>query len=143
MRWLLAVAAACTPPRAATTPVSNYDPGIPHHTPVPRKVATGLPGVVGSLDKNVVNRYVLLQRPAIEGCYDKALTSKPALEGRLVMTFVIDQEGHVMRAGVVDGVDADLDACVLDIIRKIEFAKPQGGIVVVSSFPLTFTPDGI
>jgi len=97
----------------------------------------GYPSSVGDLDKAEIRRVFRANLPAFEACYTTALATQPALAGTVVARFFIKPDGTVAEAQV-DGVIADVAACVLPIVRGLSFPKPRGGGVRVN-YPITFS----
>ena len=70
----------------------------------------------------------------------RARTSvRPYFETRRTVAFVIEARGMAPNAKMAagGGPDPALDRCVLDEVRKIEFAKPDSGTVKVE-YPIVF-----
>jgi hypothetical protein len=110
-----------------------------HNAKVPQ-VRIGQPNTVGDLDKAIIRRYIKRNIQKITYCYEKELTAKKDLEGTVVAEFVIDSNGHVVQAKGSGMNDRAAD-CIADVIHRIEFPKPKGGIVKVT-YPFTFRPAG-
>ena len=62
------------------------------------------------------------------------LARKSGLEGRVAVQFVVAALGQVLSSVVQSSTlnNPRLEKCVADAVRRWEFPKPQGGIVVVS-----------
>ncbi len=74
-------------------------------------------------------------------CYQAKLASRPELAGTVVPKFTIGRDGSV--TNVVDHgsdlPDAEVVACVFDVISKIRFQAPASGIVTVV-YPIALSP---
>lgn len=90
-------------------------------------------------------------------CYEEGLKRDPKLAGRVALRFVIGTSGAVTDAKTVSPTDpippdaiappsasnlaaltdAKVLACAVDVVKKLTFAKPDGGAVTVV-YPLTF-----
>lgn len=113
----------------------------PGDAPVEPPPSVLVPGD-GELDPAVISAAVAEALPAWQGCYEAALSSAPALWGRLAIRF------HVTDSGVVDEAfeaesrfpDERMIHCVLQRARELTFPAPAGGALrfVV---PLRFLPD--
>jgi len=99
----------------------------------------GQPSVVGDLDKAIIRRYVKRNAERLEYCYEKQLLVRPGLAGTAVVQFFIKPDGQVSHANA-SGVDPDVDVCMAEVIRNIEFPKPKNGAGVQVSYPFTFRP---
>ena len=74
-------------------------------------------------------------------CYENGLRTNPALGGRLVIKFTIDEHGTVQRL-LDDGsgiTDALVISCIEKGIAEISFPAPRSGDVKVV-YPLDFAP---
>jgi len=74
-------------------------------------------------------------------CYEAGLGRNPQLTGRVVIRFVITQEGTVrdVTDHGSDIPDPEVVACVQGVYFKLRFPKPEGGIVTVV-YPIRFSP---
>lgn len=99
----------------------------------------GVASVGGALPREVIRRQIRLRRAQIAHCYQRELTSRPDLAGRVSIRFVIDQQGRVVNAVVAgDSLDSpSVGQCVANVIRMISFPSPDNGVVVVN-YPFTF-----
>jgi pSer/pThr/pTyr-binding forkhead associated (FHA) protein len=117
--------------------------GLPGRQPSGPKVSIGNAQATGDLDKNTIRRYVRQKLAQIEYCYQKQLLVKPTLAGTVNTQFTIDGNGRVIAAKAGGMGNGDVEGCVADVIRSIQFPKPTGGgIVNVTSYPFTFRPAG-
>jgi hypothetical protein len=100
---------------------------------VPR-ISSPTAEITGSLSKETVRRTIGLHVAEVRHCYTQALTSRPELQGRVVVQFVISPSGAVSRAVVKDSSlgDPRTAQCIADVVGRIDFPAPQGGLVVVS-----------
>jgi Ca-activated chloride channel family protein len=101
-------------------------------------VVIAAPLVVGSLDKTIIRRYVRRQIEKIQYCYDKRLLGHPQLAGTLTVHFTIGPDGRVAAANADGMHDAELETCVADVIKAIEFPRSENGGVVQVNYPFTF-----
>jgi pSer/pThr/pTyr-binding forkhead associated (FHA) protein len=106
-------------------------------------VTIGNATATGDLDKNTIRRYVRQKLPLITYCYEKQLVTKPSLAGTVVTAFTIDGNGRVISVRAGGMGNADVENCVADILKSIQFPKPTGGgIVNVTSYPFSFRASG-
>lgn len=74
-------------------------------------------------------------------CYEDALQIDPALAGRVIVNFNVNEDGSVFN--VADGgstiADAAMVQCVVDVIAGSTFPTSSGGVVEVS-YPIMFSP---
>jgi len=127
-----------TPPAEATAPArpaeaKPAEPGI---------TSTGAPAR-GKLPKAVIDEKLKSVGPAVQACYERALTRKPDLHGAVDIDFVVAPDGKVAHADASDTADALNDAptvdCILNAVRKLEFPAPSGGRVFIN-YPLRLEP---
>ena len=99
----------------------------------------GLPPF-GSLPKEAIREVIRSNIGEIRGCYENALVRKPQLHGKVAVRFVIDKSGSVSEATRADStVDDDaLVECVTSTVMGWVFPEPQGGGVVVVTYPFIF-----
>lgn len=104
------------------------------------KVVPQAPQVVGGLDKKEIARVIRRNRGAVQHCYEKALQSRPDIEGKVVMEFVVAQAGRVIATKVLESTlgDASVGACLAARIEGLQFPAVQGGGVVVVRYPFMF-----
>lgn len=77
-------------------------------------------------------------------CYDAALPSHPGLQGDLVIQFTIDPKGAVTQVSQDTErsqiTEPSTVACVVAVIKKIQFASSPGGYETKAFFPFNFQP---
>lgn len=114
--------------------------GLRTHVTRPPAITPGICNVRGSLDKEIVRRVVRLHMNEVKYCYDKQLVKNAALEGRIAVQFVISPAGQVLSSVLQSTTMADLhvEKCVVDAVKRWEFPKPQGGGIVIVSYPFSF-----
>lgn len=109
----------------------------------------------GLLSSESVRAGVAAATPAVKKCYEEALTQKPGLSGKLLVEFVIAQEGgrgRIREADIDEGgtdeamLNPFLGMCVLKALGDVEFDPPastggDGEIVVRFPFQFESQPD--
>ena len=102
--------------------------------------------IKGNLDKAVVERVVRRHRAQIKYCYELELMRTPGLEGKLVMQWVIGQDGKVRsaksRAEGTTLANEALTRCIVNKVRTWVFPSPKGGGVVIVNWPFMFKEAG-
>ena len=110
--------------------------------------ATTTDATAGTLDPTYIRDAMRDMNPLLSECYELAREDEPALQGRLVLNYVIGGEPEV--GGVVEEVLIDeaselrhplLDECVRETIYTLELPAPDAGGQVRVSYPLIFAPD--
>jgi len=110
--------------------------------PVPQVRPGGSPEIRGALDRDVVRRVVLRSIGQIRFCYERELQRNPTLAGALRLQFVISPEGRVLSSSVASSTLANpnVENCIAGMARRWVFPAPDGGGIVMVSFPFRFQP---
>ncbi len=110
-----------------------------------RKVAArtsfGRPEIDGAMDQKSVVKVVRRRSRAIKRCYEKALKADPNLKGKVTVDWIINMRGRVENAEISSDTvhNAAMSQCILKVVRRMRFPKPDGGPVPVS-YPFVFSP---
>jgi hypothetical protein len=77
--------------------------------------------------------------PALLKCYEDALITNPAIEGRAKLEFTVDAKGTVTKASAT-GIDPLVGDCLSSTITKLQFPKRTtkdlvGGAVEIEMYP--------
>jgi hypothetical protein len=104
-------------------------------------IAIGKPDVGPGLDKAIIRRFIKRHIQKIQYCYEKQLLLTPGLDGTLSTQFTIKDDGTVT-AVTASGFHPKVASCVADVIKAIEFPKPQGGGSIIVKYPFTFREAG-
>jgi hypothetical protein len=96
--------------------------------------------VIGGLGREDIARVVRQHRNAVRYCYEKELQTRPDLEGKIVMRFVVGGNGAVLAAKAAESTLADpsVEQCLARQIQTWQFPAVQGGGVVVVRYPFLF-----
>ena len=131
---------AVAAPEPSAAPSS--EPAAPAPEPAPGIESQGGP-TRGRLPKAAISEGVQRAMPAIEACYLKGARQKPDLRGRVLVNFVIAEDGSVPYAASLDqGTDLPDNTvidCVLRAFQTLHFPAPAGGRVV-ATYPLVLEP---
>jgi TonB family protein len=94
-----------------------------------------------NLDRGEVARVVRRNISRFRFCYERALGAEPGLEGKVGVRFTIAPEGRVALAELAESTlgSPAVEACVLGVMRSLEFPRPRGGGVAVVLYPFVFT----
>ena len=103
-------------------------------------ISTGTAAVQGSLSKEVIRRYIRRYINQIRYCYEQQLARRPDLAGRVAVRFVISPSGAVSTSAVAENTlgDAAVGDCVARAVGRIAFPQPEGGGVVIVTYPFMF-----
>lgn len=106
----------------------------------PKKGSGPEPGR-GSKD---IQAMVAARRDEARACYDAGQKKNPKLEGDLDVKWVIDPEGNVTDAAVDASrssiLDEEVGKCVVEVIKKLRFAKSEKGFESRVHYPFNFHP---
>jgi hypothetical protein len=97
--------------------------------------------VNGTLSKEQIRRVVHRNIGQIKHCYEKHLLARPDLEGRVTVKFIINGQGAVMTPAIASSTVAHMgtEQCIASAVGRWTFPQPQGGGIVIVSYPFKLT----
>lgn len=100
-------------------------------------IRSGDADVRGSLSKEVIRRAIQRHINEVRFCYEQELASRPDLSGRVQVKFVIAPSGAVQAANVESSslAASRAEQCIAQAVRRWSFPAPDGGGVVIVSYP--------
>ncbi|MGF1465473.1 MAG: AgmX/PglI C-terminal domain-containing protein [Sandaracinaceae bacterium] len=100
--------------------------------------------VRGSLSGEAVRRVVRRHLNEVRFCYEQALQTRPDLEGRGVVSWVVGPSGAVQRASVASSTlrNAAVEQCIANAVRRWTFPAPSGGGVAGINYPFRLQTAG-
>jgi TonB family protein len=112
---------------------------------LPQNAATAstpsAPAVAGQLEPREIQRVVRTASGDVKRCYQRELAKNPKLEGKLVLNWTIARNGTVSQIKVAESLHADVDACIIKVLRALQYPAPLNHVVNVT-FPFVFTHSG-
>ena len=98
----------------------------------------------GGLDKDVIYAEIKRSERLIRDCYEAGLRADRALAGKVSVAFVINAEGRVIRSETQeDSLEHEPTTnCILEVVNRMAFPRPEGGVVVNVTFPWIFKTAG-
>ena len=105
--------------------------GTPDWTP-------GRVETVGGLTRNDIQRVVRRHKPEVRFCYEQALVSRPDLEGRVAVRFIVQPDGSVSTSVTQSqtlGSDR-VSQCVTDAVSRWGFPQSEG--ITAVTYPFVF-----
>jgi hypothetical protein len=108
-------------------------------------IQTGNVAVLGAIDKELVRRVIQEHASQIRYCYEQELQRDPRLEGKVVVKWIINGDGHASGAQVDAGTtlaSERVHRCMMDRIQSWEFPKPKGGGIAVITYPWILRASG-
>lgn len=109
------------------------------NAPVPEPSAELLPA-----DEEGIDAAVFPQLRDIRECYQAWLEAQPDLAGRIVVRFVVSEQGGtgvVDRIAIVEGTSTGntlFEGCVMNVMSELRFEAPPGGGTVEVDYPFVF-----
>lgn len=110
-------------------------------TSTPGRIS-GEPLIIGALDKSHIDAVIKKHLSEVRNCYKDGLEDNPKLAGKVIVKFVISKDGAVTSAETKSSTlnDKDVEGCINERFLTFEFKKPEGGGIVVVSYPFVFAP---
>lgn len=96
----------------------------------------------GSLSKAAIKAQIeRAMLPRVRACYERALRQPPFAAGVVEVKFVIEPTGRIERAAVARSSLAhqEAESCMIEQVKQVSFPQPDGGGIVVVTYPFTFT----
>lgn len=103
----------------------------------------GTAAVRGSLDKEVIRRTIRRNIDGVKACYERGLAQRrTSFGGRVSVQFTIAGTGQVVAAVLQSSTlgAPQVEACIVKTVRGWRFDTPQGGGIVIVTYPFNFTP---
>jgi hypothetical protein len=91
-----------------------------------------------------IRAIIVARRDEARACYDHALLTHPGIEGDLVIQWTIDPKGAVSQVSLDSSrsqiTEPTVVACIVNIVKKIQFAASPGGFETKANYPFNFHP---
>jgi len=96
---------------------------------------------LGALDDDVVRAVVSRNLYQVRYCYQRELTKSPELSGKIVVKFVVARDGTVSSATTKSTTmhNEAVEDCINARFMRMSFPKPEGGGIVIVSYPIVFS----
>ena len=106
------------------------------HVPVIHE--NGVTTTDGGLSREQVRRTIRQHINEVRFCYEQSLMSRPDLEGRVSVRFMVNADGAVGMSTVADssGPTAEVGSCVSQAMRRWSFPSSSGPTMVTYPFVL-------
>ena len=106
-----------------------------------------LPGrtvIKGSLSREEIARVIRRHLNQIKYCYEKELSKKPNLKGKVTTKFIIAGTGRVKMSKIYQTTmnHSPTEDCINRIIKMMKFPQPRGGGIVQVVYPFMFQKSG-
>jgi outer membrane biosynthesis protein TonB len=148
---LAAAVFAADPPKAVAPPAAQKAQGAGGDGGAKPKAASmtieseeaaeeALPPVPQGDERRAIAGFIRDKYDDVRDCYARRLQERPTLQGKLVVRFDIGPRGKVIGATAEGIADRELVLCVVTLVRKWEFDKPQAGGKLRIAYPFKFEP---
>ncbi|MCB0413346.1 MAG: AgmX/PglI C-terminal domain-containing protein [Bdellovibrionales bacterium] len=96
--------------------------------------------ISGGLDRSVISKYIQSQLGQVRYCYERQLSANPEIRGKILVKFTIGGNGKVISQaiGTTTLKNAMVEGCILRRISGWKFPTPEGGTLVMVSYPFLF-----
>ena len=107
------------------------------------KVKLGRGRSTGFCKKGDIARAVRRRANSIRACYEQRLQVNPELSGKVTARWTVGLNGRVQKASTAGNTlgDGAVTSCILRVIRRMRFPRPEGGICIVQ-WPFVFNSGG-
>jgi hypothetical protein len=108
------------------------------------RIIPGRTTIMGSLSREEIARVIRRHLNQIKHCYEKELTKKPNLRGKVTAKFIIAGTGRVQKSKTFQSTlhHAPSESCINRIIKRMIFPQPRGGGIVMVKYPFMFSRAG-
>ena len=98
-------------------------------------------------DREGIKRVIHGHRQEVEACYEKAIEARPGAEGKVVISWDIGPDGHVVASSVstvkVDAKIAHISPCLESAVQGWSFPRlSEEELEVGVKFPFFFSENG-
>ncbi len=96
--------------------------------------------VEGTMNREALTDVVNQNASQLRDCYERGLSRKPTLSGKVVVQLMVNLEGRATNVGIEESSlsDTGVERCIVSRIGNWIFPKPKGGTTPVK-FPFIFT----
>ena len=137
-------------------PGTAHGPGTPRRDAAAARMPTGsrqppespdgqppAASVRGSLEA-IIRGVIREHLHEIKACYEAQLAHTPGLAGRAMVQFTIAATGQVVASALASSTlgNVKVEACLVRAVRAWKFPEPEGGGIVIVTYPFSFTPSG-
>ncbi|MBX3245695.1 MAG: AgmX/PglI C-terminal domain-containing protein [Myxococcales bacterium] len=108
------------------------------------QIRSGTAEVRGSLSREVIQRVIRRHINEVKFCYEQELNSRPDLEGRVTVRFIISPTGSVQTAMVQATTlgNQRVESCISQAVQRWTFPAPDGGGIVIVNYPFMLQSAG-
>ncbi len=94
-----------------------------------------------ALSPSIIKATVQSGMGGFRACYQREFMRNPNLRGKVVVRFIIEEDGSVSHARLRETTmnNEVVEQCIVGEVARLSFPAPQAGKVVPVSFPFNFT----
>ncbi len=92
------------------------------------------------IDREAVRRAIRSSLSEVKKCYENRLPNNPSLGGKIVVRFVIKDDGSVSKSEIKSTTvnDSQVEGCVTNVIAQKTYPAPPKGEVAEINYPFVF-----
>lgn len=97
--------------------------------------------VVGAIDRDAIEAAIRAHRDEFRYCYERELNAGASnISGKVFTAFVIGASGKASQLAIASSSinNPTVDRCVLNVLGRIQFPLPAGGVPVTIKYPFNF-----
>ena len=97
--------------------------------------------VVGAIDRDAIEAAIRAHRDEFRYCYEREINAgAPNISGKVFTAFVIGASGKASQLAIASSSinSPSVDRCVLNVLARIQFPLPAGGVPVTIKYPFNF-----
>lgn len=97
--------------------------------------------VVGAIDRDAIEAAIRAHRDEFRYCYEREINAgAPGISGKVFTAFVIGASGKASQLAIASSSinSPNVDRCVLQVLGRIQFPLPAGGVPVTIKYPFNF-----
>lgn len=94
----------------------------------------------GTIDAKAAAKVFQSYDGAMRKCYERSLKKSPGLEGKLLLTLIVNPDGKVKSARAGGDLNDEVETCAERLAAEMTFPKPTGGAARLVK-PYKFNPD--
>ena len=97
----------------------------------------------GSLSKEVIRRVIRRHINEVRFCYEQELDRVPTSQGRVAVKFIISPRAVQTAATASSTLGSPkAEGCIANAVRRWTFPSPEGGGIVVVTYPFVLEQTG-
>ncbi len=118
------------------------DPVAEAPAPTTKRVVPSIESEIGALDARKVDAAFSGAAESLKNCYASGVGRIPFLAGDIRLSVRVDENGATKYVFVSESTlgDRTTEACMLGVLKKVKWPKPEGGKEGNAAAPFNFSP---